>query len=130
MSWFTKHGKSIALILGALATVVTTALTDNMVEVDEQIAIGVALANAVLVYLVPNLTAGIAKYAKGVVSVVLAVLTGLSGWMINGMAPSDWWALLVAAATAAGVVLLPSQQHQTSGVVVPDNPVPGTGSVG
>lgn len=109
--WFARYGKVIPLFLGGIILVVQQAMSDNMLELDEKIAIALAVVGAVNVYVVPNLVGGLGLYAKGFVQASVAVLTGLSGWMIGGMDVNDWWALLIAAATAAGVLVFPSLKH-------------------
>lgn len=114
-AWFAKYGKVIPLFLGAIVLVVQTAMSDGVLALDEKIAIALAIVGAVNTYIVPNLSAGLGKYAKAFVQAAVPVLTGLSGWMIDGMSQSDWWALVITAATAAGVLVFPAQQHPAGG---------------
>lgn len=107
-------GKFWFAALGAVLVVVATTLSDNRIEVDEAIAIGVAAVNAATVYVVPNLDSGIGKYAKAICSGLLAVLTGLAGWMVGGMSGADWINLVLAFATAAGVLVASAPQHPTA----------------
>lgn len=110
-AWFAKYAKTIPLFVGGIVLVVQAALSDNVIVLDEKIAISLAVVGALNTYIVPNLTGGLGHFAKGLVASSTAVLTGLSGWLIDGMSQSDWWALLISAATAAGVLVLPSQKH-------------------
>lgn len=110
-AWFAKYAKVLPLMAGGIVLVVQAALSDNVVNLDEKIAISLAVVGAVNTYIVPNLVGGIGRYAKGIVNATTAVLIGLAGWMVNGMSAADWWALLIAAATAAGVIVLPSVKH-------------------
>jgi hypothetical protein len=109
--WFARYGKTIPLFIGAIVLVIQQAVADNSIDSGDRILIGLAIVGAVTTYIVPNLTGGIGLFAKGITSAAFAILTGLTGWLIDGMAVSDWWALLIAAATAAGVMVFPSQKH-------------------
>jgi len=73
--------------------------------------------SAVAVGIVPNLTGGIAKYAKGIVAVGTAVLTLLVSLFADGsyaLNSSEWLQLGIAALGALGVVGLPAPQHPVS----------------
>jgi hypothetical protein len=109
--WFQRYGKVIPLFVGAIVLVIQQALADNSIDSADRILIGLAIVGAVTTYIVPNLTGGVGLFAKGITSSAFAVLTGLTGWLAGGMSSSDWWALLIAAATAAGVMVFPSQKH-------------------
>jgi len=110
-SWFQVYGKVIPLFLGSIFLVVQSAVSDDVVTGDEKIQIALIVVGGIVTYIVPNLVGGIAHFAKGITSAAIAVLTGLSGWLVDGMSTSDWWNLLIAAATAAGVLVLPSVKH-------------------
>lgn len=112
--WFSLYGKALALVLGAVAMVIQTLGWDTT---EDKIAIGIALVGGIVTYVVPNLTGGIAKFAKAITSAAMAVFTGLSGWLIDGMSTDDWVNLLIAALVAAGVLILPSVKHEMNPAV-------------
>lgn len=70
--------------------------------------------SAIAVGVVPNLTAGVAKYAKGIIAVGLAVGTLLLSYFGDGsyaISATEWMQLIGAALGAAGVIGLPAPQH-------------------
>lgn len=117
--WFARYGKVIPLILGVIILPVQQALGDDVFDTADKIRVGLAIVGAVVTYVAPNLTGGVAVVTKGLTSAAFAVLNGLTGWLVDGMTASDWWSLLIAAAVAAGVLVLPSQKHPTAPQPVP-----------
>lgn len=109
--WNSGYMKAVFAALGAVLVVAASALTDNHVNVDEAIAIGVAVVNAFGTYVIPNLSEGVAVHAKAIVAGLLAVLAGLAGWLVDGMSGADWINLVIAFGTAAGIFLAPAQKH-------------------
>lgn len=109
--WNSGYMKSVFAALGAVLVVAASALTDNHVNADEAVAIGIAVVNAVTTYIIPNLSAGSAEFAKTVTAGLLAVLTGLTGWLVDGMSGADWINLVIAFGTAAGIFLAPAAKH-------------------
>jgi hypothetical protein len=112
--WSSGYAKAVFAVLGAVLVVVSSALTDNIVNLDERVAIAVALVNAVTTYVIPNLSSGVARHAKSIAAGLLAVLAGLTGWMVDGMSYADWVNLVIAFATAAGIFLAPAPKHAAS----------------
>lgn len=97
-----RYAKSFVAILAAVLAVVVTALTDNVVTLVETIGIGVALATAVGVYLVPNLDAGPGRYLKVIVAVVGTALQAAGPLVLNdGTFPASGWLLVLLAALGA-----------------------------
>ena len=70
-------------------------------------------------YVVPNLTDGIAKYAKGIVTFLLAAFGVLYTVLQGGVTTAEWLMVAVAGLTAIGVPLLPAPQFPASPAVDP-----------
>lgn len=106
-----KYAKAIVAILTAGATVLATAITDNFVTLDERFGIALAIVNAVAVYLVPNLSAGVGRYAKLIVALVGTGLQAALPLIVDGtFPPSAWLLVLVAALGAVSVGIVPNRQ--------------------
>src|SRR5687768_14088661 len=106
-----KYSKAIVAILTAALTVLAAALTDGVVVLDERFGIGLALANALAAYRVPNLPAGVGRYAKALVAVVGTALQAALPLIINGTLPaSSWLLVLIAALGALSVGIVPNRQ--------------------
>ena len=104
-----RYAKAIVAILTAGATVLATALTDNFVTVDERFGIALAIVNAIAVYFVPNLSAGVGRYAKMIVAFVGTGLQALIPLLDGGGIPATTWLLvLVAALGAVSVGIIPN----------------------
>lgn len=104
------YAKAIVAILTAALTVLAAALTDGVVVLDERFGIGLALANAAAVYLVPNLPAGVGRYAKVLVAVVGTALQAALPLIVNGSLPaSSWLLVLIAALGALSVGIVPNR---------------------
>lgn len=105
------YSKAIVAILTAALTVLAAALTDGVVVLDERFGIGLALVNALAVYLVPNLPAGVGRYAKAIVAVVGTALQAAIPLIVNGTLPaSSWLLVLIAALGALSVGIVPNRQ--------------------
>jgi hypothetical protein len=105
----TRYTKAIVSILAAALVVLGAALTDNDVSTLELTNIGIAVVTAIGVYLVPNLPTGARRYAKGVVAFVGAGLAAVVTVLAEGVTPSEWILVILAALGAIGVVVLPNQ---------------------
>lgn len=106
-----KYAKAIVAILTAAATVLATAITDNFVTLDERLGIALAIVNAIAVYLVPNLNAGVGRYAKLIVALVGTGLQAALPLIVDGtFPPSAWLLVLVAALGAVSVGIVPNRQ--------------------
>ena len=105
-----RYAKAIVAILTAGLTVLAAALTDGVVVLDERFGIALAIVNAMAVYLVPNLAAGVGRYAKAIVAVVGTALQAALPLIINGTLPaSSWLLVLIAALGALSVGIVPNQ---------------------
>lgn len=106
-----KYAKAIVAIMTAAATVLATAITDNFVTMDERLGIALAIVNAIAVYLVPNLSAGVGRYAKLIVALVGTGLQAALPLIVDGtFPPSAWLLVLVAALGAVSVGIVPNRQ--------------------
>jgi hypothetical protein len=106
--------------LAVVATVVQAligALSDGGVSGLEAILIGIAFVNAVIVVVVPNLSEGAAKYAKGITAGVMAALTLASTLFADGaLSSQDWLQIGVAVLAALGILGVGAPQWQVTGV--------------
>jgi hypothetical protein len=108
------YAKSIVMIISAGIGILVAALSDNLVSATEYTNIGIAIVTAVGVYLVPNLSAGAAKFAKSIVAFGGAALTALVVVLGNtvgflDVSSSDWLAVLLAGLAAIGLYIVPNQ---------------------
>lgn len=106
VSMWQKYGKSITAALLAAATAVVAGITQEHVNPAEWIRIAIAVVTALTVYLAPVTTDY--RWIKTVLAVVLAALNVLVALILDGLQPSDWMAVLLAAATALGVGVAPA----------------------
>lgn len=72
--------------------------------VEEWCLVAAAVANALLVWLVPNMKSGIAKHAKGIVAIVVAVTAVVPVLAIDGWDGADSWEV---AALVLGALVTP-----------------------
>jgi len=107
-----RYAKAIVAILTAVVTVLAAALTDNYVTHMELAGIGIALLTAVAVYLIPNLPAGIGRWAKAIVAVIGTGLQALVPLLSSGeLSTSGWLMVLVAALGAVSVGIVPNVEE-------------------
>lgn len=108
------YGKAWIAIAYAVAVAVQVALGgDGRIEADEWVQMGIALATAVAVYMVPITTNY--KWMKTAVAVVLALLQALATVLLDGLEPNDWLTLVLAALGAIGVFFAPATSFNPSG---------------
>jgi uncharacterized membrane protein YccC len=99
---FSKYGKALAAVVGAVLTVAYAALSgDQHIDTDEAIQIAIALATAVGVYFVPLFPKY--RWAKTAVALVLGVLQVLTTVLVGGLDSNEWIALVLAVLTVLGV---------------------------
>lgn len=107
----------------AVASLLVGFLDDGQLSLHEWILIGGSFAIAVQMYVVPNLDASIAKYAKGVTAFVTAVFAVLIVVLPGGVDTSEWLQVALAGLAAVGVPLLPAPQFPAV-PSVPNEPNP------
>ncbi|URP22238.1 membrane protein [Microbacterium phage Big4] len=109
------YSKAITYIAMAALTFLVTALSDNVLSVDEVLNLVVIVLGAIGVYLVPNFPEGAAKVAKtGVAFLTAAVVAALS-FLTGGIEITEWIQIVLAAFAAVGVYIVPNG---------PENPEP------
>lgn len=107
--------KTWASALFTLLTVlVPVVVTGGMTPVG-WVNFGLLALNTLLVYIVPNLTEGVAKYAKGFITTATAVGTLLVSYFADGsytLSTAELIQLASVVLAAVGVVRLPAPQWQ------------------
>lgn len=105
--------------VAAVASLLVGFLSDNTLSVHEWILLGGSFAVAVQMYVVPNLDATVAKYAKGVAAVVTSAFAVLIVVLPGGVTTSEWIQVGIAAVAAIGIPLFPAPQFPA----VPSKPI-------
>lgn len=114
MSFVSKYGKAIVAIVVAALVAISQALGgDQHVEPGEWVAIAIAVATAVGVWLVP--LAPQAKYGKTAVAVVLAALQVLTTSLLDGFGSDDILLVLLTVGGAIGVYIAPAVSTTPAG---------------
>jgi hypothetical protein len=112
----TGIGKAVAQAIATVLAGLVPFLVDGHLTAVETVNL-LLLAFATLgVAVVPNLTAGTAKYAKGIVAVGVAVLTLLATFLAEGTGFGSVQ-LILAGLGAVGVIALPAPQYPAGPVV-------------
>lgn len=107
LTWFTKYGKSVIAFLFVVYTVVVPQLSgDGVLDNQEKIVIAMAIANNLIVYIVPLSPAF--KAVKSVANFVLAVLIVAQTQIADGWQSDDLGILLGAVVAALGVYIAPA----------------------
>jgi hypothetical protein len=100
--------KMWAQIAMAVVASIWAALTDNEtannITREEWVVVVSLLVGALAVQVVPNLDAGIAKYAKGVTSFLSAALPVLGVLMVGGLTQAEILEVIIVGAGAIGLV--------------------------
>lgn len=111
-------GKLWAAVLATVVQAVIGLTTDGDFSNLEMLVVLIAFVNAVLVGIVPNLTAGVAKYAKLACTVVAAALIlAVELWADGVLSTQDWLQIALAVLTALGVVGLPAPLYSNRPVL-------------
>jgi hypothetical protein len=104
---FRRYGKALVAVLGTALTIAYGALSgDQHIDAEEMVQIAIATATAIGVYLVP-LTSG-QRWAKTGVAAGLSLLQVLATVIMDGLDPSEWVLLALAALTVVGVGAAPA----------------------
>jgi hypothetical protein len=105
-----RYAKALVAIATAVVALLVTALTDDVVTLVEVLGVGVAGVTAVGVYLVPNLPAGVGRYAKAAVAVVGTGVQAAIPLVTDGTITSSGWLLILLAVLGAlSVGIVPNQ---------------------
>lgn len=103
MQWSKTIGAVIATVLSAVIAALTGDATLSAVEWINIAIIGVG---ALTTTVIPELDAGVSKFAKPLALAASAVLTLLVNLIADGVTVSEWLQLAVAALGALGIVPL------------------------
>jgi hypothetical protein len=99
------YAKPIGVVVVAVITAVVAALTNDQISAQEWVVIfGVGLS-AVGTAIVPNLPSGIAHYAKGAVTFLVAGTATLAVLIVGGLTTAEVLEVLIAAAASVGIVV-------------------------
>ena len=111
-------GKLWAAVIATVVQAVIGVTTDGNFSNLEMLVVLIAFVNAVLVGVVPNLTAGVAKYAKLACTIgAAALILAVELWADGVLSTQDWLQIALAVLTAAGVVVPGSPQYAYRAVV-------------
>lgn len=112
----THYAKSLLYIALAVVGVLVTALADDILTVDELVNVAIIGVGAITVYLVPNLPKGVGRYAKVIVTFVVAALVALQSFLTDGITTTEWLQIAAAAFAGVGVYIIPNEPAR---VIVP-----------
>lgn len=122
------YAKSLLYVLLAVAGVLVTALTDNIVTTPELVNVGIIGVGAVGIYVVPNAPEGAARFLKTAVAFIAAALVALASFLSDGITTSEWLQIAVAAFAGIGVYIIPNEPASASGVIHLAGPLTINGS--
>ncbi len=105
MKWIRAHLKAVAAAVGFVAAAIVGVTDGGIHGVTEWTVVLVALANAVQVYITPNLAGGVGKYSKEISAAVIAVGTALPAALAGGLDGQEKVMLVCLVLGAFGVVL-------------------------
>lgn len=113
MSWLKAHAKAVAAAVGFVAAAIAGITDGGIHGVVEWTVVAVALANAVQTYITPNLVGGVAKHAKELSAIVLALAGVLTPAVVaGGLDVAEWWMVGSVVLGALGVVLVPNAGYK------------------
>lgn len=121
MKWVKAHIKALAAAAGFVATAIVGVTGGGVHGVTEWTVVVVALANAVQVYITPNLAGGAGKHSKEISAAVVAVGTALPAVLVGGLSGQEKLMLLCLVLGAFGVVL-PNVGYSPARQTGPHNP--------
>lgn len=99
------NAKTWAMLGVAVLTAIYAALTDGGIDSQEWIVIAGTAVGAFGVYVVPNLSAGVGYYAKGVVAFLTAGLPVLYVVLPGGLTQAETIEVVLAGLAAIGVTV-------------------------
>lgn len=105
----THYAKSLLYIALAIVGVLVTALADEIITADELVNVAIIGVGAITVYLVPNLPEGVGRYAKVIVTFVVAGLVALQSFLTDRITTTEWLQIAVAAFAGIGVYVIPNE---------------------
>ena len=104
----TAYAKAIGFVITTVIAALAGALTDNSITQPELINVVVLGLGAILVYIVPNLDAGIGRYLKLFIAGLTAALVLLSSALTDGVTIAEWLQITLAFLGAFGVYAVPN----------------------
>lgn len=118
-----KYGKAFASVVFFVLTAAYTMLSgDQHIDPEEWVAVAIAAASAVGVYLVP--LAPQYRWGKTAVAVVLAALQVAATVILGGIDSNEWLLIVLAVGQALGVAAAPAVSDNgvssKAGVTAPD----------
>lgn len=102
------YAKALVYVALAIVSVAITALSDDVISTEEILNAVVIALGALVVYVVPNMPEGVARYSKGIAAFATAGVVALISFLSGGVTVSEWLQVAVAAAAGVGVVLTPN----------------------
>ncbi len=109
------YAKFIVMAITATVAAVVPALADNVLDATELVNAGIVALGAIGVYIVPNLSTGVAQYFKFAIAFLTAAAVALvSALTDGGVSTVEWLQIGLAAFGAVGLY------------VIPNTPVPGS----
>lgn len=105
-----KYFKTFVAIALAILLALQATLSDGRVSLVEAQAVSVVTLDSILVYLIPNLASGVARYAKLIIAVLGSlVVAGIFTVFSDGvLSASEAVLLLIAVMRAVGVGVAPN----------------------
>jgi len=103
-----RYAKAFVAVATAVLAVLVTAVTDDVVTTSEALGISVAFLTAVGVYLIPNLEAGVGRWAKAIVAVAGTAVQAAVPLVDGGWTTSSWLLVALAALGALTVGIAPN----------------------
>jgi|SRR5437764_1032166 len=105
-----NYSKALGMVAATVLSAVLAAMVGGHITTTGWINVALAGVGAVSVAIVPNLNAGVGRYAKASVAVATAVLTLLVSLIDGGLTTAEILQLVIAGLGAVGVVALPGPQ--------------------
>lgn len=106
------YAKSLVYVVLAVIGFAITAVADNLITTEELLNGLVVVLGALVVYVIPNMPAGVAKYSKAIVAFGTAAVVALLSFLSGGVTLSEWLQVIVAAFAGVGVLVIPNAKPQ------------------
>lgn len=100
-----QYAKPIGVVIVAVITAIVAALIDDTISPQEWVVVTGFGLSAIGTAIVPNLPYGIARYAKGAVTFLVAGAATLAVLIIGGLTVAEVLEVVIAAAASVGIVV-------------------------